>query len=296
MFTGLTQKIGYYAVPVVARAAVERFVRENNAGPGDLHASDYYGLLGLRRGASPDEIEVAYRTAARKCHPDAGGSDAVMGRINDAKEVLTDPETRDVYDRFSRVQSGGIHADIAGQDIDWTRPEKFLTETGYSALADLSRVPTSVIRLIGLWQWLLKEDGGNLPQSLIQGSQVAETVLGYLGREAVHDRIVYRRARDNLAEAVVFFPQIASSLLTRMSMGMIPIDPRTGRPRDDTFWGKVGKWGGAILYTLAQLGNIVPYNLIAQGLHEAYKSRGTETKPRSDPYKSPRMLPDLSTA
>ncbi|MBD3155474.1 MAG: DnaJ domain-containing protein [Candidatus Aenigmarchaeota archaeon] len=296
MLDKIIQRTGYFSEPIVARAAVERFRRENHIEPGDSHPKDYYGLLGLERSAEDYEIGEAYRTAAKRNHPDVkGGSGVAMKIINTAREVLSDPDKRQVYDRFSGVRSGGINADVAGQDIDWTEPERFLTETGYSALADLSRLPSSTVRLISFWQWLLKENGGTLPESLITGSQIAETLLGYLGREAAHDRIVYRGAGDRIAEGTIFLPQIVSSLLTRLAMGMIPIDQRTGRPKDGTLGGKMGKWGGAILYTIAQLGNMIPYNLIAQGLHEADKSRGTETIPRPNPYRSPRMLPDLST-
>ncbi len=62
---------------------------------------DYYQSLGLRRGASADEIQSAYRTMARKYHPDVSkeaGADAKFKEISEAYEVLKDPEKRKRYD------------------------------------------------------------------------------------------------------------------------------------------------------------------------------------------------------
>lgn len=47
---------------------------------------DPWEVLGLRPGASADEIEAMYRVKAKAAHPDAGGSDAAMQELNDARE------------------------------------------------------------------------------------------------------------------------------------------------------------------------------------------------------------------
>lgn len=63
---------------------------------------DPYGVLGVRRQASPDEIARAYRRAARATHPDGGGSGADAERfqaVSDAYDVLRDPGRRAGYDR-----------------------------------------------------------------------------------------------------------------------------------------------------------------------------------------------------
>jgi hypothetical protein len=51
-------------------------------------ADDHYELLGLRRSASVEEIRAAYRKAAKKAHPDLGGSAEAFMRIQRAAEIL----------------------------------------------------------------------------------------------------------------------------------------------------------------------------------------------------------------
>lgn len=63
---------------------------------------DYYRVLGVRREASAEEIDRAYRSEARKRHPDGGGSEEEMKSLNEAHDVLSDGETRKAYDQQRR--------------------------------------------------------------------------------------------------------------------------------------------------------------------------------------------------
>lgn len=73
-------------------------------------ATDYYGLLGLTPRANPEEIRTAYRRLAKRYHPDlhAGSSLAAarMARLNVAKTVLLDQDTRAAYDAARRARFG----------------------------------------------------------------------------------------------------------------------------------------------------------------------------------------------
>ncbi|MEU5294687.1 J domain-containing protein [Streptomyces umbrinus] len=66
-------------------------------------ARDFYEVLGVSRTADRDEIQQAYRTLARKYHPDVNKDPQAEERfkeINEAFSVLSDPEQRARYDRF----------------------------------------------------------------------------------------------------------------------------------------------------------------------------------------------------
>ncbi|MFJ9840305.1 DnaJ C-terminal domain-containing protein [Kitasatospora sp. NPDC101155] len=66
-------------------------------------ADDYYEVLGVPRAADAAEIQQAFRTLARRYHPDVNRDPAAEERfkqINEAYSVLSDPDTRSRYDRF----------------------------------------------------------------------------------------------------------------------------------------------------------------------------------------------------
>jgi curved DNA-binding protein len=66
-------------------------------------ARDFYDILGISRDATADQIQQAFRTLARKLHPDVNKDPAAEERfkeINEAYHVLSDPAMRKKYDRF----------------------------------------------------------------------------------------------------------------------------------------------------------------------------------------------------
>jgi curved DNA-binding protein len=66
-------------------------------------ARDYYDVLGVPRNASADQLQQAYRKLARQFHPDVNSDPAAEERfkeVNEAYHVLSDPATRERYDKF----------------------------------------------------------------------------------------------------------------------------------------------------------------------------------------------------
>ncbi|HMG82978.1 MAG TPA: J domain-containing protein [Ferruginibacter sp.] len=79
---------------------------------------DYYKALGVAKTASADEIKSAYRKLARKLHPDLNPNDKEAHKkfqqINEANEVLSDPEKRKKYDKYGKDwQHGDQYAEAA---------------------------------------------------------------------------------------------------------------------------------------------------------------------------------------
>ena len=72
--------------------------------------SDPHALLGLPAGASAQQIKRAFRKLARKHHPDvskAADAAARMQEVNEAYDVLRDPEKRAAYDQVGQGRRGG---------------------------------------------------------------------------------------------------------------------------------------------------------------------------------------------
>src|SRR4249920_1639499 len=75
---------------------------------------DYYKILGVDKTASEEDIKKAYRKLARKLHPDLNPNDKEahhkFQQVNEANEVLSDPEKRKKYDQYGK---------------DWQHAEQF---------------------------------------------------------------------------------------------------------------------------------------------------------------------------
>jgi molecular chaperone DnaJ len=77
-------------------------------------ARNYYDILGVPKSATADEVKKAFRRLARKHHPDAGGSEEKFKELNEAYEVLSDPEKREQYDQYGAYFGGNVPPGAGG--------------------------------------------------------------------------------------------------------------------------------------------------------------------------------------
>jgi molecular chaperone DnaJ len=83
-----------------------------------MQTKDFYEILGITRDASEDEIKKAFRQQARKYHPDnkETGNEEVFKEINQAYEILSDPQKRAIYDQYGM---SGLRREFSDIDFDF---------------------------------------------------------------------------------------------------------------------------------------------------------------------------------
>ncbi len=92
---------------------------------------DYYEILGVPRNASQEEIKKAFRRLARKYHPDINKSPEAQEKfkeINEAYQVLSDPEKRKLYDRYGHSAFEGVGAQEQVFTQDFPSLEELLND------------------------------------------------------------------------------------------------------------------------------------------------------------------------
>ena len=125
---------------------------------------DYYEVLGVSKQASPDEIKRAYRKKAKQYHPDINkepGAEEKFKEVQEAYEVLSDPNKKATYDRFGHAAfeqgagnggAGGFggfgfeDVDLLSEEIDSIANDLTFADSAYDeivALLEFLEIPFS---------------------------------------------------------------------------------------------------------------------------------------------------------
>jgi len=101
---------------------------------------DYYEILGVNKTAGAEEIKKAYRKLARKLHPDLNPNDKEAHKkfqqINEANEVLSDPEKRKKYDQYGKDWQHAEQFENARQQSGAGNYRSYNTGAGSSGFED----------------------------------------------------------------------------------------------------------------------------------------------------------------
>ncbi|MEW6129691.1 MAG: J domain-containing protein [Acidobacteriota bacterium] len=171
---------------------------------------DYYDILGIDETATSEEIEKAYRTQARKHHPDAGGSEEAMKVLNEARDLLSDNETRLAYDKSRQSNSVVYGSSFAFEVNDSLRGDAFKTENddeGFSGSAILAATCLGIgLPLLFLVEsqwvfflWPLRIGGIGL---VLFGVWMAQSALAARHRKLKKDKARHLSSRILLQQAL----------------------------------------------------------------------------------------------
>ena len=140
---------------------------------------DFYEVLGVSRSASEDELKKAFRRLAKQYHPDTNkeqGAEARFIEINEAYEVLSDPQKRAAYDRYGHAGLGnGMgtgFGDFAGHSVS-----RDCDRRAASRPRDASQFPAVAIGKTNVADDKIKLAIDAQPHSIAQGGCAGDVMI-----------------------------------------------------------------------------------------------------------------------
>ena len=182
--------------------------------------SEYYDLLGIERGASAQDIKRAFRRAAMKNHPDKGGDPERFKAVGEAYEVLSDPQRRQLYDRFGKAGVEG------GAGSPFGQADAFSAQDILSQLFGMRpQRPQGPRDLVFELQVSLEDlyAGSTIPLNLRVPGQSARTLEAGIPKGAVDmQRVVMAgEAHDGAADLILVLLELQHSRFTRRNADLL---------------------------------------------------------------------------
>lgn len=140
----------------------------------DSQFVDYYLILAVEPTATIAEVKSAYRQAAKKAHPDAGGSAAAMDQINEAYGVLGDLAKRAMYDQERRLHYAPPPPTHSSQSQ--YAPQDSWSDQQAAARAELNRLRIAYARRSGfeIIKWSIVAGAGLGALMWLFGGQITQ--------------------------------------------------------------------------------------------------------------------------
>jgi len=193
---------------------------------------DYYEVLGVKKGASVDEIKKAYRKLAVKYHPDKNPGDKQaedrFKEINEAYAVLSDPKKKEQFDQFG---SSNFHQRFSQEDIfRGFNVDDMFKDQGFGTDDIFSRIFGDAMRR--------QQRGGH-------------TRMGAKGEDfSMEIQVTFRDAYDGAEKRVAF---MRDGVREELSV-KIPAGIESGAKLRVAGRGGQGRMGGAVRFSEAVLG------------------------------------------
>lgn len=129
-----------------------------------MEYKDYYKDLGVAKTATPQEIKKAYRTLAKKYHPDKNNGDKAAEEkfkvVSEANEVLSDPEKRKKYDTVGEDYRNYEQAGAQPGGFDWSRYANPGQNRGYQTSSNEANTGFNDGSMSDLFEMLFGQQGG----------------------------------------------------------------------------------------------------------------------------------------
>lgn len=181
-----------------------------------VQSKDYYKILGVSRAADEKAIRAAFRKLARKHHPDVNRGDKNaedrFKEINEANEVLLNPASRKLYDRYGDDWRQYRDAGFTGDEPSRPQPRSGSGPSGgANPFGDFTQWSSSADGGRTTFSSTLNDDGGGFTDFI-------SSMFGGRGQRTSNPRTIKRRGEDLTVDVSITFDEAYSGTTRRLDI------------------------------------------------------------------------------